>query len=249
MSEKKQSKVVGRGQKRARIQVTPNGPYVVTGIAEITEQFIMPNDVGASWEYRNGRTFATEGKAVSLCRCGRSRNKPFCDGSHAEEPIFQGQTRAPHEHITEGAKSYKGPNFTLIDKEMLCAFARFCDAFGGVWRQVREGTETGDALAIREVQHCPSGRLMIIDNQTGRVIEEAGPQRVTVLEDPALGIGGPIYAKGGIRVIDEAGKACETRARQPWCRCGRSGNKPFCDGSHAAADVIKGVNTNRRRRG
>lgn len=249
MIEKKQSKRSCCVRGKGKIQVTPNGPYVVTGIDEITEQFIMPNKVGASWEYRNGRTFATDGKAVSLCRCGRSRNKPFCDGAHAVAPAFQGQTQAVHEGITEGAKTYEGPNFTLVDQEMLCAFARFCDAFGGVWNRVREGTAAGDALAIREVQHCPSGRLMIIDNQTGRVIEETGPQQVTVLEDPALGIGGPIYAKGGIPVIDESGRAFEVRARQTLCRCGRSRNKPFCDGAHAAADVIKGVNANRRRRG
>ena len=46
--------------------VAPNGPYVVTG-AEL-----------ADVELGKG---AARSK-VTLCRCGQSKNKPFCDGSH-----------------------------------------------------------------------------------------------------------------------------------------------------------------------
>ena len=49
------------------ITVAKNGPYVVTGGAELAG---VIRDEGAS-----------EGQ-YTLCRCGESKNKPFCDGTH-----------------------------------------------------------------------------------------------------------------------------------------------------------------------
>ena len=49
------------------VGVEPNGPYRVRGgIPVVSED-------GTPYEVRNRQT---------LCRCGQSRNKPFCDGSH-----------------------------------------------------------------------------------------------------------------------------------------------------------------------
>jgi uncharacterized Fe-S cluster protein YjdI len=50
-----------------RIQVRPNGPLLIAGPVTI----VRPD---GSVETRPGNT--------ALCRCGGSRNKPFCDGSH-----------------------------------------------------------------------------------------------------------------------------------------------------------------------
>lgn len=50
------------------LQVLPNGPLYVEGKLELTE-----TDGDLRKEYR-----------IALCRCGESRNKPFCDKSHVE---------------------------------------------------------------------------------------------------------------------------------------------------------------------
>ena len=54
-------------QKAAAIVVTPRGPYIASGISRITNAA--------------GNTVPSEAEAT-LCRCGYSKNKPFCDGSH-----------------------------------------------------------------------------------------------------------------------------------------------------------------------
>jgi CDGSH-type Zn-finger protein len=50
--------------------ITPyrNGPYIVRGNFTITDQ--------------DGRTIDARTKTVALCRCGKSRIRPFCDGTH-----------------------------------------------------------------------------------------------------------------------------------------------------------------------
>jgi CDGSH-type Zn-finger protein len=46
---------------------------------------------------------------------------------------------------------------------------------------------------------------------------------------------GPLLVRGPMRLIDEDGDEIEVRRRVvPLCRCGRSRQKPLCDGSHAA---------------
>jgi len=54
---------------KVEVVVTNNGPLRVIGDFIIKDQ--NGNEFGLS-----GRTF------ISLCRCGHSENKPFCDGSH-----------------------------------------------------------------------------------------------------------------------------------------------------------------------
>ncbi len=53
------------------IIVRTNGPLLVRG------NFAIKDEEGQEFDL-SGRT------AISLCRCGHSSNKPFCDGSHKE---------------------------------------------------------------------------------------------------------------------------------------------------------------------
>ncbi|GAB2777237.1 CDGSH iron-sulfur domain-containing protein [Salinimicrobium soli] len=54
---------------KTTIKVNNNGSLLIEGDFEIVDKEGKQYDLG-------GRD------KVSLCRCGRSANKPFCDGSH-----------------------------------------------------------------------------------------------------------------------------------------------------------------------
>ena len=52
----------------ARVIPYRNGPYLVRGEFELTDQ--------------DGRRIETRRGTIALCRCGASKTKPFCDGTH-----------------------------------------------------------------------------------------------------------------------------------------------------------------------
>ena len=54
-----------------KITVNPNGSLKIEGAVELVDAQGEQYGLG-------GRT------TISLCRCGLSKNKPFCDGSHRE---------------------------------------------------------------------------------------------------------------------------------------------------------------------
>jgi CDGSH-type Zn-finger protein len=71
-----------------KITVRPNGPYRVEapiGSVEMVDANGVPYDLGG--KVRDGKL------AFSLCRCGGSVTKPFCDGTHSKIG-FQGAETA-----------------------------------------------------------------------------------------------------------------------------------------------------------
>jgi CDGSH-type Zn-finger protein len=219
-------------KKKPYIKITKDGPYLVFGVNDVAEKVIVADDQGISIEYGDGKRFEIKSDPVALCRCGRSSDAPFCDGSHANG-FFDGTETAPFGSILDAAEAIEGPNLTLLDNERYCAFARFCDAKGRVWNLVRTGSKKTDEQAVKEANLCPAGRLIMLDSK-GNVIEDKLPQSIGVIEDSELKISGPLWIRGGIRVESADGKSYEVRMKQTLCRCGASDNKPFCKGAHAS---------------
>ena len=214
-----------------RIKVSKNGPYLVSGSVPIAEQVIGTDSNGTSNEWRAGRKYALQ-ERCALCRCGQSRNKPFCDGTHMTVG-FDGTETASREPYLKQAKEINGPAMKLTDAEIFCASARFCDRAGGIWNHVPQShqPESGRIVA-EEAAACPSGRLVVWDPKTGKPNEPKLERSIGLVEDPQLGVMGPIWVRGGIPIESADGKIYEIRNRVTLCRCGRSSNKPFCDGSH-----------------
>lgn len=216
----------------AKIQVTKDGPYLVSGGLPLSEQHIVTNAEGESLDYREGKTYPAQAQ-YALCRCGHSGDKPFCDGSH-KKVKFDGTETASRESYLKQTETIEGPAMSLTDAESLCAFARFCDPKGRIWN-LMERTDDPEIRKIVEFEaaHCPSGRLVVWDKKTGKAIEPEFQPSLGLIEDTEKKVMGPIWVRGGIPIISAAGRPYEVRNRVTLCRCGRSNNKPFCDGSHA----------------
>lgn len=132
---------------RNTITVSADGPLFAKGDLNITNEA--------------GETILRETRAA-LCRCGHSRNKPLCDGSHREEEF------------------------------------------------AAESTLTAAALE-RDDGDTPEGGSLNI--------------RVS---DP-----GPLMIRGSTELGTDSSSDCAHVRVGAFCCCGKSKNKPFCDGSHA----------------
>ena len=223
------------------IEVTKNGPYRVHGAPPLHVQRITPNNTGHSWTYDQGQAFEAK-DGTTLCRCGHSKNKPYCDGSHLRAGVDLTET-ATFEPMLEQRQTTEmdGPQYSLTDNELYCAYGRFCDNGDRFWNEVMEPGEKHAELAIYMAHHCPSGRLLVWDRSARTPVETAEPASLSLLEDPALGVSGPLMLRGGVRVQSANGESYEIRNRQTLCRCGASSNKPFCDGSHASMKFNDGL--------
>lgn len=95
------------------IYVRKNGTLRVNGGVPLSEQWIVTNEQGESIGYREGKRFLTP-PSYALCRCGQSRDKPFCDHTHEEIP-FDGTETASREPYLDQAETFEGPTILLTD--------------------------------------------------------------------------------------------------------------------------------------
>lgn len=222
-----------------KIRILPGGPYEVTEDVPLNQAIIEPDERGAGKAWGTGKAYPKAEEPYHLCRCGRSKNKPYCDGTH-KEVKFHDKERASVTPYDEAAKRYTGDTVDLLDQEELCAVARFCDCGETVWTYAVASSQPGfEDEAIAEACNCPSGRLTI-QRKDGTKVEPDLPQEISAIQDPAEGCRGPLWVKGGIALEGQDGKAYEVRNRMTLCRCGESSNMPFCDASHLQCAHMKG---------
>jgi len=83
-----------------------------------------------------------------------------------------------------------------------------------------------DAEIKKQVDSCPSGALSgYLKNQT----EEPSKNNSTQVE---VTKNGPLVVKGKIEIKHADGNIENKEKVTAFCRCGASGNKPYCDGTH-----------------
>lgn len=216
-----------------KVQISENGPYIVSGAIPLGKEIIVTNEDGESITWEQVQEYPSR-EQYALCRCGHSENKPFCDGAHMKAE-FDGTETANRQPYLDQAMILRGPTMSLTDVESLCAFARFCDPHGRVWNLVNNTDKVSARKHfLAQTCDCPSGRLVAWDNETGKPVEPKHEPSIALIEDPSRNCSGPAWLRGGVPLIGADGFEYEVRNRVTLCRCGASRNKPFCDGTHAA---------------
>lgn len=220
-----------------KIKITKDGPYLISGNITLDEKIISESVNGHIM--KDCRSFAGR-EQYALCRCGQSKNMPFCDGSHIKAE-FDGTETASTRLYLEQAQVIEGPDLILTDVEDLCALALFCHRPGGsVWDLTEESDNTSaKEEAIKAASECPAGRLVAWDKATGRAIEPDFTPSISIIYDQEEDVSGPIWVKGGIPIENSDGEILEKRNRVTLCRCGKSSNKPFCDATHISLGFKK----------
>jgi Uncharacterized conserved protein len=217
--------------KNQKVTIAKNGPYLVSGNLPLSKTISIVGSEGEPEEWQQGKQYP-EQENYALCRCGKSQNKPYCDGTHVKTG-FNGTETASKKPYKTQCEFISGPELELADAQSLCSSARFCHPSGGTWSNV-ENSDNPSAkdIAIKTASNCPSGRLVVHDKKTKKPYEKNFEPQIELIEDPQAKVSGGIWLKGGIELESADGSKYEPRNRMTLCRCGKSNNKPFCDGTH-----------------
>ena len=227
--EKIEDNACKSSKRKHRIKITLNGPYMVTGTVPLLKMVIETDDEGYPIRWRVAETYPQR-ESYNLCRCGKSKNKPYCDNTH-KKTGFDGTETAGYANYMENVKTYDGPELKLTDNKPLCVGSGFCTRAGNIWNlTVHSDTPEYKETAIQEAADCPSGRLVVWDNQ-GKPIEPDFKPSIVITEDED-GVPGPIWVRGEIPIESADNIHYEIRNRVTLCKCGWSYIMPFCDGAH-----------------
>jgi CDGSH-type Zn-finger protein len=221
-------------KEKPKILPLPNGPYYLLND--------MKPKIVENLQNSKGEPLSTV-SGVALCRCGASKNKPFCDGTHgtigfsSENKVAENGGSVERKVIKDKRKDYVGKKITVHDNRRICSHAAECvNNLPSVFKLNARPWIEPDAAPFEEIintiRKCPSGALSYsIDGIEHRDQNERSPMVIVSKDGPYL-ITGSIELIGGdannnIQFGDGASKEHYTL-----CRCGASNNKPFCDGMH-----------------
>ncbi len=222
-------------EEEKRIEIECDGSYKIIGDIPLVRKVQVVSEYGEPLTWKKEEALPTE-TPYFLCRCGQSHDKPFCDSTHFEVG-FDGTETADLHPTAERQEIYPGSTNIVIKRDTsLCMEAGFC---GNRLANIEKlAAQTSDpqvrAQIMAMIEHCPSGSYAYALAPGGEDVEPDLPQQIAVTvemtsEGPILG---PLWVTGGIPIIQSDGSTLERRNRVTLCNCGKSKNKPLCDGTH-----------------
>ena len=134
-------------------------------------------------------------------------------------------------------KEYFNGELTVVWKPAKCIHAKECiKALPEVYKPSEKPwitPENATTTALKsQIKKCPSGALTYY--MKGEKKTEVTNKKVQV----TVSKNGPLLVAGHLLLKDTSGAEKEHEGTTAFCRCGASGNKPFCDGSHKANGFV-----------
>lgn len=129
------------------------------------------------------------------------------------------------------SKKYSNGEINIIWKPSLCIHSKKCwSNLPNVFNPREKPwikTEGVSSETIKsQIDQCPSGALSY------ELIGNSNTSSVSNLHSINISSNGPILVHGNIELTYPDGRKEIKQKTTALCRCGASGNKPFCDGSH-----------------
>lgn len=223
-----------------KIVISENGPYLVQGAIPLVRKSQISSEHGEPMTWQKTSEEDAE-ESYALCRCGNSKNKPYCDGSH-RRTNFDGKETAATDSFEERKVIHAGSTDIVIKRDYsICASSGFCGNRLANIKKLAESTDDSivRAQVIGMIDRCPSGSYSYSLHENAPDNETDLPQQISLATEMTSDgpIQGPLWVSGRISIERSDGQPMETRNRVTLCRCGQSKNKPLCDGTHRELGV------------
>jgi len=172
---------------------------------------------------------------------------PLCGaGKDAFVEVAETNKEASNKQTEIKTKEYRNQDLIVY------WFPNDCSHAGKCWRDLPEVfkpeakpwvnlSAAGAEEIMRTIDKCPTGALKY-DLAEGSSVDPSladgigsihyrimnpNPAKIRAIKN------GPLLIEGDVHILDFSGEITKETSRAVMCRCGMSGNQPFCDGAHA----------------